>query len=92
MNICIIIPAHNEEAFIKSTLDSLVSQTLLPQKIVVVNDNSTDHTEIIVKDFTRQYDFISLVTTDSSEEHIPGSKVLFAQDKNKKLDKLYKKQ
>jgi glycosyltransferase involved in cell wall biosynthesis len=38
----IVIPAHNEEQFIALTLDSLISQTLLPKKVVIVNDNSTD--------------------------------------------------
>jgi glycosyltransferase involved in cell wall biosynthesis len=42
MNYYIVIPAHNEEAFISLTLQSLISQT--HSKVVVVNDNSTDKT------------------------------------------------
>ena len=45
MNFYIIIPAHNEASSISLTLDSLLKQTLLPKKIVVVNDNSTDNLE-----------------------------------------------
>ncbi|WP_106792528.1 glycosyltransferase family 2 protein [Aquimarina sp. Aq78] len=79
MNISIIIPAHNEERFIEETLDSLVSQTLLPKKIVVVNDNSTDNTVHIINKFTDKYHFISLVNiTNSSKDHMPGSKVINA--------------
>ena len=44
----IIIPAYNEEAFMALTLQSLVEQSVLPSKIVVVNDNSTDKTPEIV--------------------------------------------
>ena len=44
MKYYIIIPAYNEEAFMSLTLQSLVEQTVLPTKIVVVNDNSTDKT------------------------------------------------
>jgi glycosyltransferase involved in cell wall biosynthesis len=47
MNYYIVIPAHNEEAFISLTLQSLISQTHLPSKVVVVN-NSTDKTAEIV--------------------------------------------
>ena len=47
MKYYIIIPAHNEEQFISLTLQSLVDQTLLPSKIVVVNDSSTDKTKEI---------------------------------------------
>ncbi len=78
MNIYIIIPAHNEERFISKTLTSLVSQTKLPKKIVVVNDHSTDATEGIVNEFIEKHDFISIVNTNSSEEHMPGSKVINA--------------
>ncbi|WP_103071042.1 glycosyltransferase [Aquimarina sediminis] len=78
MKIYIIIPAHNEEGFITKTLDSLVSQTFLPEKIVVVNDNSTDKTRVITNDYINRYDFISLVDTSSSSEHMPGSKVINA--------------
>jgi glycosyltransferase involved in cell wall biosynthesis len=51
MKYYIIIPAYNEEAFISLTLQSLVEQTVLPTKIVVVNDNSTDKTPEIVSEF-----------------------------------------
>jgi glycosyltransferase involved in cell wall biosynthesis len=50
MNYYIVIPAHNE-AFISLTLQSLISQTHLPSKVVVVNDNSTDKTAEIVLAF-----------------------------------------
>ncbi len=78
MEIYIIIPAHNEEHFISKTLESLVSQTLLPKKIVVVNDHSTDNTADIVNEFANKYHFISIVNTSSSKDHMPGSKVINA--------------
>lgn len=78
MNFYIIIPAHNEQDSIASTLDSLINQTLLPKKVVVVNDNSTDKTKSIVDRFTKQYDWLELVTISTSNEHIPGSKVIHA--------------
>ncbi|WP_299188340.1 glycosyltransferase family 2 protein [uncultured Aquimarina sp.] len=78
MNIYIVIPAHNEELLIAKTLESLVSQTFLPKKIVVVNDNSTDNTEAVVLDFINKHEYISLVNTSSSKDHMPGSKVINA--------------
>ncbi|MBD10060.1 MAG: glycosyl transferase family 2, partial [Flavobacteriaceae bacterium] len=53
MNFYIIIPAHNEDAFIGKTLESLVNQTLLPKKLIVVNDNSTDQTLSIAETFSK---------------------------------------
>ncbi len=78
MNYYIVIPAHNEEAFIALTLDSLISQTVLPKKVVIVNDNSTDKTAEIVTAYAKENPFISLVNKTSSAIHLPGSKVIQA--------------
>ena len=78
MNYYIVIPAHNEEAFIALTLQSLVAQTVLPTKIVVVNDNSSDATSDIVLDFISKYSFIDLIEKTSELIHLPGSKVIQA--------------
>lgn len=78
MNIYIVIPAHNEQDSIALTLDSLVHQTQLPKQVVVVNDNSTDDTEEIVQAYSEKYPWISLVNSKSSNEHLPGSKIINA--------------
>ena len=81
MKYYLIIPAHNEADFIRLTLESLVSQTVLASKIVVVNDNSTDATAEIVTAFAKEYPFISLVNKTSEAIHLPGSKVIQAFQK-----------
>ena len=81
MKIYVIIPAHNEEALITQTLDSLVHQTQPPEKVVVVDDNSTDATAQKVRSYQRQYPWIDLVSTRGSTEHLPGSKVIQAFQK-----------
>ena len=78
MKYYIIIPAHNEADFIALTLNSIVSQTLLPSKVVVVNDNSTDETASIVTEFSNAHNYISLVNKTSEAIHLPGSKVIQA--------------
>jgi glycosyltransferase involved in cell wall biosynthesis len=81
MRYYIIIPTFNEEKFISLTLQSLVEQSFLPSKVVVVNDGSTDKTAEIVQSFTEKYSFISLVYTTSEAIHLPGSKVIQAFQK-----------
>jgi len=78
MKYYIIIPAHNEADFIALTLNSIASQTILPSKVVVVNDNSTDATASIVTEFSNAHDYISLVNKTSEAIHLPGSKVIQA--------------
>jgi glycosyltransferase involved in cell wall biosynthesis len=81
MDIYIIIPAHNEDHYIGKTLQSLVKQTLLPNKVVVVNDNSTDTTQSIVEDYASKYSWITILNSKSSDNHLPGSKIITAFNK-----------
>jgi glycosyltransferase involved in cell wall biosynthesis len=58
----LITPAHNEEKFISKTLDSMVAQTLLPVRWVIVDDGSTDRTAEIVQGYAAQHKWIELVS------------------------------
>ena len=78
MKFYIVIAVHNEEAFIKDCLSSLTSQTLLPEKIIVVNDNSTDKTAEIVEKIAKKFPALKLIQNQSSNQHMPGEKVVRA--------------
>lgn len=78
MKYYIIIPAYNEEKFIGLTLQSLLDQTVLPSKILVVNDGSTDTTAQIVTAFADKNPSIVLINKVSEAIHLPGSKVIQA--------------
>lgn len=81
MDVYIVIPCHNEASLISQTLESLVAQTVLPKKIVVVNDQSTDTSEEVISAFAKAYSFISLVNSNAEASHLPGSKVIQAFQK-----------
>ena len=78
MKVYCVIPTYNEEQFIAQTLTSLINQTVIPNKIVVVNDNSTDKTATIVADFVSKYSNITQILNKSENKHLPGSKVIKA--------------
>ncbi|QDO93759.1 glycosyltransferase [Formosa sediminum] len=78
MNFYIVIPAHNEDDSIGSTLESIARQTLLPKQLVVVNDHSSDNTQNIVESFIKKHSWISIVNVTSSNKHLPGSKIINA--------------
>jgi glycosyltransferase involved in cell wall biosynthesis len=61
MNYVLITPAKNEEAFISKTLNSVVEQTVLPERWVIIDDGSTDATAEIVESYARRYPWIELV-------------------------------
>lgn len=57
----LITPARNEEAFIELTVQSVVAQTILPLKWVIVSDGSTDRTDDIVKSYCEEFDWIEFM-------------------------------
>jgi glycosyltransferase involved in cell wall biosynthesis len=57
----LISPAHNEEAFIEKTLASVVAQTMLPERWVIVDDGSTDRTAEIVESYAKRYPWVELI-------------------------------
>ncbi|OIQ28080.1 MAG: glycosyl transferase family 2 [Bacteroidetes bacterium MedPE-SWsnd-G2] len=81
MKFYIVIPAHNEADVISDTLDSLISQTHLPTKLVIVNDHSSDATENIVSSYAQNHPWISLVNNQSEDLHLPGAKIINAFNK-----------
>nr|WP_298791542.1 glycosyltransferase family 2 protein [uncultured Allomuricauda sp.] len=76
MNISIVIPAHNEASFLKDCLNSFINQTHTPNELIIVDDNSTDSTYQIAKDYSTKYEWIQVIQRKSSDEHIPGKKVI----------------
>jgi glycosyltransferase involved in cell wall biosynthesis len=71
----LITPAHNEEAFIEKTIQSVVSQTVLPAKWVIVNDGSTDSTASIVAGYLTKYNWIKLVEMPKRRDRSFAAKV-----------------
>lgn len=56
----LITPARNEEACLPATIRAVVAQTHRPQRWLIVSDGSTDRTDDIVRDFSREHDWIEL--------------------------------
>src|SRR3954453_24185051 len=61
MDYVLVTPARNEAAFIRKTLDSVVTQTLLPERWVIVDDGSTNQTAEIVESYAMRHPWIELV-------------------------------
>lgn len=50
--ITVVIPVFNREKFISDAIQSVIGQTIQPQKIMVIDDGSTDNTEKVVRRFS----------------------------------------
>lgn len=72
----LITPAHNEGAYIEKTIQSVISQTILPKMWVMVSDGSTDKTDEIIRKYADQYPFIEFTRTADHNKASFGSKAL----------------
>jgi glycosyltransferase involved in cell wall biosynthesis len=61
MKYVLITPAHNEAGFIEKTINSVIAQTKLPERWVIVDDGSTDETARIVERYAGDNPWIELV-------------------------------
>ena len=75
MKYVLITPAHNEETFITKTLDSMVAQTALPERWVIVDDGSDDRTAEIVARYAERHPWIELVRRPRSLDRNFAGKV-----------------
>jgi glycosyltransferase involved in cell wall biosynthesis len=75
MRYVLITPARNEERYIEGTIQSVVAQTVLPERWVIVDDGSTDRTAEIVRDFALRYPWIELVTRPQRADRSFAGKV-----------------
>jgi poly-beta-1,6-N-acetyl-D-glucosamine synthase len=71
----LITPARNEEGNIEKTILSVVSQTILPEKWVIVSDGSTDRTDEIVGKYNAIYQWITLVRMPEHRDRSFAAKV-----------------
>lgn len=70
LTLSIVIPAYNEERYIKRCLDAIAAQTVEPDEVIVVDNNSTDSTAEIAK----HYAFVKLL-------HEPKQGIAYARNR-----------
>jgi len=85
----LVTPTRNEEEFIEKTIESVVHQSYLPLKWVIVNDGSTDSTASRIEPYLSRYNWIELVSLPMRQERNFAAKVHAfnaGQEKVKHLD------
>src|SRR5262245_56820361 len=69
----LITPARNEAAFLEGTIRSVVAQTVLPLKWVIVSDGSSDGTDDIVKKYLPDHPWMDFIRMpERRERHFAG--------------------
>ena len=55
MKTSVVMATYNGESFLKQQFESILMQTVLPDEIVIVDDNSSDNTSKIITDYVDKY-------------------------------------
>ena len=60
--ISVVIPVYNREHLVKRTLDSVAAQTLAPDKVILVDNNSTDGTRAVLDGWAAGRDNVEVIS------------------------------
>jgi glycosyltransferase involved in cell wall biosynthesis len=71
----LITPARNEAAYIELTVQSVIAQTVLPERWVIVSDGSTDETDAIVEKYLPGRPWLELLRLPQRRERNFAAKV-----------------
>jgi glycosyltransferase involved in cell wall biosynthesis len=82
----LITAAKNEESYIEKTIQSVINQTIKPERWIIVSDGSTDQTNDIVEQYKNKYKFIDLIALPPNKERNFSSKVNALNKALKKFD------
>ena len=74
----LISPCRNEAAYMRRTLDSVVSQTIPPARWIIVDDGSTDDTPLILKEYAQKHSFIKVISRPDRGHRAVGPGVIEA--------------
>jgi poly-beta-1,6-N-acetyl-D-glucosamine synthase len=74
----LLTAAHNEEANIGATVRSVLAQTAVPQKWIIVSDNSNDRTAEVVECEASGYDFVEVIAKKDLEQKPSFASKVFA--------------
>jgi biofilm PGA synthesis N-glycosyltransferase PgaC len=74
----LISPCRDEAKYMRQTLDSVLGQSVLPKRWVIVDDGSTDESASILLEYSRRHDWIKVVTRPDRGHRAVGPGVIEA--------------
>ena len=77
----VVIPIFNNEKYIAKCIDGVLAQTFTINKIIIVNDGSTDNSEKIIKEYAKKHKniiYIKQTNQGPSEARNNGFKITTA--------------
>jgi len=75
----IVTPARNEEAILDRTVQSVINQTIKPQKWVIINDGSTDRTGEILDSYSKKHKWINVIHVEKKFPSFTGGQEMLGR-------------
>ena len=66
LTVGVVIPVLNREEVVAEAIGSVMSQTLAVDRLVVVDDGSTDGTGEVARRLAQRHDIMSLITQENA--------------------------
>lgn len=66
VKISVIMPVHNASDYLNKSINSFLKQNIDSIELICVDDGSTDDSLTILRDFTKEYDFIKVIEQEHS--------------------------
>ena len=68
----LISPVRDEEETIIKTINSVIKQTILPNRWIFIDNNSIDNTSRIIDDYVKKHGFIERIFLNEVKKRTPG--------------------
>ena len=65
-SLSVIIPNYNKVQYLNKCIESVINQTLKPDEIIIVDDCSTDGSQILISGLKEKYDIIKSIYLDKN--------------------------
>jgi glycosyltransferase involved in cell wall biosynthesis len=74
----VISPCRDEAKYMRQTLDSVIAQSVAPERWIIVDDGSTDETRQILSEYSARHNWIEVVTRSDRGQRSVGPGVIDA--------------
>jgi hypothetical protein len=84
-DLSVVMPTYNHARYLPRALRALVTQSVVPAEIIVVNDASTDDTSAILEAFARDYPMVKVITNERNRRTNESVRIGLARANGKYL-------
>ncbi|HQU45885.1 MAG TPA: glycosyltransferase [Pirellulales bacterium] len=82
-DLSVVMPTYNHAQYLPRALQALVTQSVAPGEIIVVNDASTDETPAILEAYARDYPMVKVITNSENRRTNDSFRIGLAQARGK---------